>query len=105
MAKAQVFLEKWGFVGIPLCFLTVGFQTIVLGTAGYTRMRWDFFTLAMLPGCATWSLIYGGVSVTLIELWQRSPWLFMLGLLTVIGVAYGATRLRRNAGSAAHTPQ
>ncbi|WP_061962363.1 DedA family protein [Demequina flava] len=105
MDRAQVFLDKWGFIGVPLCFLTVGFQTVVLGTAGYTRMRWDLFTLAMLPGCAAWSLLYGTVSVTLIELWKQSPWLFTAGLLVVIAVAYGATKLRRNADSAVRTPQ
>lgn len=105
MDRARGFLEKWGFIGVPLCFLTIGFQTVVLGTAGYTRMRWDLFTLAMLPGCAAWALIYGGVSVTLIELWRQSPWLFIVGVAVVVAIAYGATRLRRNAGSDAHTPQ
>ncbi|WP_062079019.1 hypothetical protein [Demequina globuliformis] len=105
MDRAQLFLEKWGFVGIPLCFLTIGFQTVVLGTAGYTRMRWDMFTVAMLPGCAAWAMIYGSVSVTLIELWKRSPWLFTAGLVGVIAVAFVATTLRRTAGSAARTPQ
>ncbi|MDE0572857.1 hypothetical protein ON058_05440 [Demequina sp. B12] len=105
MDRAQQFLEKWGFIGVPLCFLTVGFQTIVLTTAGYTRMRWDLFTVAMLPGCAAWAFIYGGISVTLIELWKQSPWWFLGGVITVVALAYGATRLRRNAGSAVRIPQ
>lgn len=60
---AQI-LERWGIIVIPLAFLTVGIQTLVLAAAGLTRMRWWIYTLASLPGCAAWGLIYGaGLSV------------------------------------------
>lgn len=60
---AQI-LERWGIIVIPLSFLTVGIQTLVLAAAGVTRMRWWIFTVASLPGCVAWGVIYGaGLSV------------------------------------------
>jgi membrane protein DedA with SNARE-associated domain len=105
MDRAQRFLERWGFIGIPLSFLTVGFQTLINATAGYIRMRWDLYTLAMLPGCVAWALVYGVVSLSLIEIWKSSPWLLVGVLVAVVGIAWATTRLRRSAGSGARTPQ
>jgi len=59
MDKAGAFLDKWGFIGVPVSFLTIGFQTMVNASAGYSRMRWDLYTLAMIPGCIAWATIYG----------------------------------------------
>ena len=49
------YLERWGFIGIPASFLTVGFQTMVNAAAGFIRMRWDLYTVAMIPGCIAWA--------------------------------------------------
>ena len=105
MEKAKVFLEKWGFVGIPVSFLTIGFQTLVNAAAGYTRMRWDLYTLAMIPGCVAWAALYGVLSLSLIEAWKQSPWLFVAVVAAVVAVAWAAMRLRRTADSAERTPQ
>lgn len=51
-------LQRWGLVAIPLCYLTVGFQTMVLAAAGMVRLGWLRFTLAQLPGALAWGLIY-----------------------------------------------
>jgi membrane protein DedA with SNARE-associated domain len=105
MTRARLFLERWGFVGIPISFLTVGFQTMVNATAGYTRMRWVLYTLAMLPGCLAWATMYGLLSLSLVEAWQRSPWVFAGVLAGLVGVAWLATRLHRIVGSGARTPR
>ena len=52
-------LEQWGIIIIPLCFLTVGVQTAVNAGAGVVRMSWKKYTLAMIPGCIAWSIMYG----------------------------------------------
>ena len=44
---------------IPLCFLTVGIQTAVNAGSGVVRLRWRTYTLAMIPGCVAWALMYG----------------------------------------------
>lgn len=94
-AKAQAFLERWGFVGVPVSFLTIGFQTLVNAAAGFTRMRWDLYTLAMIPGCLAWAAIYATLGVGLWEAWQRSPLLF-LGVLTgLMLAAWILTTVRR----------
>ncbi len=57
--KGADLLDRWGMVVIPLSFLTVGVQTAVNAAAGLVRMRWGVYTLAMVPGCVLWALLYG----------------------------------------------
>ena len=57
--KGAAMLDKWGIIVIPLCFLTVGIQTAVNAGAGLVRMRWSTYTIAMIPGCVLWALLYG----------------------------------------------
>ena len=57
--KGAAMLDKWGVIVIPLCFLTVGIQTAVNAGAGLVRMRWSTYTIAMIPGCVLWALLYG----------------------------------------------
>ena len=93
--KAQAFVDRWGFVGIPISFLTVGFQTMVNAAAGFARMRWDLYTVAMIPGCLMWAALYTALGLGLADAWGRSPWLF-LGVLTVlVGAAWAFTVVRR----------
>lgn len=93
--KAQRFLDRWGFIGVPLSFLTVGFQTMVNAAAGFGRMRWDLYTLAMLPGCAVWAAIYSVAGFSLVEAWKASPWLFAGVLVAVVGAAWALTVIRK----------
>lgn len=96
--RAQRFLDRWGFVGVPLSFLTVGFQTMVNAAAGFGRMRWDLYTLAMLPGCAVWAAIYSIAGFSLVAAWQASP-IAVIGVLVGLVVVAGAlTLLRRRRG-------
>lgn len=61
VARGRASLQRWGLVMVPLCYLTVGFQTLVLAAAGMVRVRWLHFTLAQLPGAAAWGLIYSTI--------------------------------------------
>lgn len=105
MDKAERYLEKWGFIGIPLSFLTVGLQTLVNAAAGYSRMRWDLYTLIMLPGCVLWVAAYFAVGASFVQLWKISPMLLIGALVAVVLVSWVAVRLRRSAGSGARTPR
>ena len=64
--RAMRFIDRWGPWAIPFCFLTVGLQTAVIGTAGITRMRWRRFIPAMLLGTLIWGLIYGTVGMAVV---------------------------------------
>ena len=103
--RAQAFLDRWGFVGVPLSFLTIGFQTMVNAAAGYTRMRWDLYTVAMVPGCIAWAIIYSLLGLSLLDAFARSPWFGAGILLGVIALAWGLTRLRRNVDSDVRPPR
>ncbi|GGK72035.1 hypothetical protein GCM10011509_20810 [Ornithinimicrobium pekingense] len=61
VARGRASLQRWGLVMVPLCYLTVGFQTLVLAAAGMIRVPWVPFTLAQLPGAAAWGLIYSTI--------------------------------------------
>lgn len=76
--KGAALLERWGLIIIPLCFLTVGIQTAVNAGSGVVRLRWRTYTLAMIPGCVAWALMYG---LGMLAVWQAalaavagSPW-------------------------------
>lgn len=61
VARGRASLTRWGLVMVPLSYLTVGFQTLVLAAAGMLRLPWLHFTLAQLPGAAAWGLIYSTI--------------------------------------------
>ena len=56
--KARAFINRWGVIAVPLCFLTVGFQTAVIVTTGFTRMPLRRWIPAMLMGTLMWAAIY-----------------------------------------------
>ena len=93
--RARIFLERWGFLGIPVSFLTIGFQTLVHASAGFARMRFDLYTLAMIPGCLAWATVYTAVGLSLWEVWLRSPWLLAAVILALVAVVFGLNRWRR----------
>lgn len=67
--KGAALLERWGLIIIPLCFLTVGIQTAVNAGSGVVRLRWRTYTLAMVPGCVAWALMYG---LGMLAVWQAA---------------------------------
>ncbi len=100
--KGAHILEHWGIIVIPLCFLTVGLQTAILGGSGLVRMNWAKFTAAMIPGCVAWALLYG---LGMLAVWQAaikaaagSPWVWAaLALIAAVVAAVVIVRRRREA--------
>lgn len=97
--RARAFLERWGYVGIPVSFLTVGFQSVVNAVAGFTRMRFDLYTLAMIPGCLVWAAIYTAIGLSLWEAWLRSPWALAAILVAIVIAVFALGRWRKRATS------
>lgn len=107
--KGAAMLDKWGIIVIPLCFLTVGIQTAVNAGAGLVRMRWSTYTIAMIPGCVLWALLYGLGTLALFAAAIRavagSPWgwagLALIAALITAKIVWG--RRKRRAVDAALT--
>ena len=95
-------LDKWGLIIIPLCFLTVGIQTAVNAGAGLVSMKWRTYTLAMIPGCIAWAILYG---MGMLAIWMAllgavaGSWWGRAGLLAVVAVAIGVIAWRKRTSS------
>lgn len=77
MSGGAAILDRWGIIAIPLSFLTIGIQSVVQMAAGLMKMRWDVYTIASIPGCVVWAMIYGAG--------------FSLGWQAVVAAASGNT--------------
>lgn len=103
VGRGRAILNRWGLVAVPLCYLTVGVQTLVLAAAGVTRVRWGHFTLAQIPGALAWAAIYSTIGfVAWNAAWRTAagdhPWLAAVLLLGVCAVVASLTwRARRRA--------
>lgn len=104
--RGAALLDRWGLIIIPLCFLTVGVQTAVNAGAGLVRMKWRTYTIAMIPGCVAWALMYG---LGMLAVWTAAlsavagslPGRIIIGvLLAGIGACALRRRLRRHGPSA-----
>ena len=91
-ARGRQAIERWGLVMVPLCYLTVGFQTLVLAAAGMLRISWPTFTLVQAPGALAWALLYATIGFAV---WEAalaalagSPLALagLTGILLVVGV-------------------
>lgn len=105
MARAHAYLERWGPWGVPVSFLTIGFQTAVNAAAGVGRMRYGVYTLAMIPGCAAWAAIYTALGAAALNLFRNFTWWFAGALVLAVVVGWVVIRRRRTAGSSARTPR
>lgn len=93
-------IRRWGLVIVPLAYLTVGFQSMVMAGAGILQIGWGRFTLAQIPGAIAWAAIYSTVGFAV---WNAalaaaagSPWGIMtLGALLAGIVAVVVLRRRR----------
>ncbi|MFF2621044.1 DedA family protein [Oerskovia jenensis] len=98
--RAIATINKWGPIAVTLSFFTVGVQTVINLTAGYTRMRFSRYLAALLPGCAIWAAIWTTIGIaafnTAVLLAARSPvGLAVLVLLVVALVAWIVVASRR----------
>jgi membrane protein DedA with SNARE-associated domain len=107
MQRAHAYLERYGPFGVPVSFLTVGFQTAVIAAAGLTRMRYGVYTLVMIPGCLAWAAMYTALGAAAVRLIETFTWWFAAALLlaVAVGVAVALIRRRRNGDSSARTPR
>lgn len=104
IAHGRRSIERWGLVVVPLCYLTVGFQTVVLAAAGVLRITWLRFSLAQLPGALAWGLIYTTIGFAA---WEAillaaagSPWALagLIALLVVLAATLVSRRARARRG-------
>ncbi|WP_084103280.1 DedA family protein [Demequina sp. NBRC 110056] len=104
MTKAQAFTERWGWIAIPLSFLTIGIQSLVNGGAGYARMHWGRYTLAMIPGCLLWAGAYELVGFSAWRAFTTSPWV-LAGSVVLVGAVVAVLVVRRRRRQAADEAQ
>ena len=92
--KARAFINRWGVIAVPLCFLTVGLQTAVIITTGFTKMPLRRWVPAMLVGTLIWACIYTTIGFAILAALGLEPWMFPVALAIVITVLVIAAQLR-----------
>lgn len=90
---ANQLVARHGAPVVSLCFLTVGFQSLVLLAAGGLMMPLRRFIPALAVGSTIWSLLYGTVGFVGFRLWQvayrSSPLLAIGGSVALVVVLVG----------------
>lgn len=99
VARGRASLARWGWPLIPFCYLTVGFQSMVMAAAGMVRMKWSVYVLAQIPGSLAWALIYSTIGFAfwgaLFAAMQGNPaWLLVLLVVVLLLVAWMVRRRR-----------
>ena len=92
--KARRLINRWGVIAVPLCFLTVGLQTAVIITTGFTKMPLRRWVPAMLVGTFMWACIYTTIGFAILAALGLEPWMFPVALAIVITVLVIVTQLR-----------
>ncbi|MDO4255491.1 MAG: hypothetical protein Q4C81_10185 [Kocuria sp.] len=93
--KAAAFVNRWGVLAVPLCFLTVGFQTAVIVTTALTRMPLSRWIPAMLVGTFMWGCIYGTVGMAVLYAWITNPAITLALLGFIVILIYAVHRLTK----------
>lgn len=92
--KARRLINRWGVIAVPLCFLTVGLQTAVIITTGFTKMPLRRWVPAMLLGTFIWACVYTTIGFAILAAIGLEPWMFPLALAIVITVMVIVAQLR-----------
>lgn len=75
MQRAQRLSARYGVIAVPLSFLTVGVQTAINFSAGFTVMPLRRYLPAVTVGCVLWALLYSTVGMVgwaaIATLWDR----------------------------------
>lgn len=100
-ARAAGFVNRWGVLAVPACFLTIGFQTAVILTTALTNMPLTRWIPAMLVGTFLWGCIYGSVGMAVIYAWLANPWITAAVVVLAAAAIYLVHRL---SSRAAHSP-
>ncbi|WP_278234797.1 VTT domain-containing protein [Isoptericola sp. AK164] len=90
-------IHRWGPPAVTFSFLTVGVQTVVNLAAGYLRMPFARYLVALVFGCLIWAAIWTTVGTAVvwgaILLFLHQP--AVLAALVVLGLATTAWLLSR----------
>lgn len=108
--RAITTVNRWGPIAVTLSFLTVGVQTVINLTAGYTRMPFWRYVAALVPGSMIWAAIWttiGAVAFNAaVALAAMSPIGFAVITALLVGVGLwvwvAMRRRRRLDGRPAH---
>ena len=92
--KARRLINRWGVIAVPLCFLTVGLQTAVIITTGFTKMPLRRWVPAMLVGTFIWACIYTTIGFAILAALGLEPWMFPVALAVVVTVLVVAAQIR-----------
>ncbi len=60
-------IHRWGPPAVTLSFFTVGVQTLVNLAAGYLRMPFGRYLVALLVGCVVWATIWTTVGTAAVN--------------------------------------
>lgn len=75
MQRAQLLSARFGVIAVPLSFLTIGVQTAINFSAGFTLMPLRRYLPAVIVGCVLWALLYSTVGMVgwsaLTALWDQ----------------------------------
>lgn len=94
--RAAAFVNRWGVLAVPACFLTVGFQTAVILTTALTGMPLTRWIPAMLVGTFIWGCIYGTVGMAVIYAWIANPLITAAVVLVVAAAIFTVHRVTRS---------
>lgn len=94
--KARRLINRWGVIAVPLCFLTVGLQTAVIITTGFTKMPLRRWVPAMLVGTFMWACIYTTIGFAILAALGLEPWMFPVALAVVVTVLVVAAQIREH---------
>ena len=92
--RATAFVNRWGVLAVPLCFLTVGFQTAVIITTGFTKMSLRRWVPAMLVGTFIWAVIYTTVGFAVLAALGLQPWMLPVALAVIVLLSLGISKVR-----------
>lgn len=97
--QACELVARFGAPVVSLCFLTVGFQTMVLLASGGLRMPLRKFLPALVVGSVLWALLYGTVGFVgfhaLRVVWEFSPLLCAIAVCLLLAASIGYVLYRR----------
>ncbi|MCA5894899.1 VTT domain-containing protein [Isoptericola sp. NEAU-Y5] len=60
-------VHRWGPPAVTLSFLTVGIQTVINLSAGYLRMPYPRYLVALVLGCLAWAAIWTTVGSAVVN--------------------------------------
>jgi membrane protein DedA with SNARE-associated domain len=92
-------IHRWGPPAVTLSFLTVGVQTVVNLCAGYLRMPFGRYCVALFFGCLVWAAVWTTIGTAAV---YAAIWLFLLhpavlaaAVVLVVALVWWLLRRRR----------